>query len=113
MGAIEADMMRRHVSLFATSLRSAKGVHQMDTLGEEMNALAIFNYGDSEVRTVSKNSEPWFVGKDVADILGYANTRKAVRDHCKMAESAGGNDSFHLDPQTRIIPEADVYRAPD
>ena len=30
---------------------------------------------------VEIDSEPWFVGKDVADILGYTNTAKAIRDH--------------------------------
>lgn len=29
------------------------------------------------VRTVSLNDGPWFIGKDVAEILGYSNTRKA------------------------------------
>ena len=28
-----------------------------------------------------KRQEPWFVGKDVAEILGYSNTRKALADH--------------------------------
>lgn len=34
-----------------------------------------------EVRTMSINGEPWFVGKDVAEVLGYSNTPKAIRDH--------------------------------
>ena len=33
------------------------------------------------VRTIVKDGEPWFVGKDVAEILGYSNTPKAIRDH--------------------------------
>ena len=47
-----------------------------------MNEVKIFNskeFGD--VRTVTINGEPWFVGKDVAEILGYSNTRKALADH--------------------------------
>ena len=32
-----------------------------------------------EVRTLTKDGEPWFVGKDVADILGYSDTAQAVR----------------------------------
>lgn len=46
-----------------------------------MNELKIWNYESSEIRTVEVNGEPWFVGKDVADILGYTNTPKAIRDH--------------------------------
>jgi anti-repressor protein len=34
-----------------------------------------------QVRTVVIDNEPWFVGKDVADILGYSNSRKAIADH--------------------------------
>ncbi len=46
-----------------------------------MNELQIFKYQNSEVRTVSIDGEPWFVGKDVAEVLGYSNTRKAIQDH--------------------------------
>lgn len=34
-----------------------------------------------EVRVVEINGEGWLVGKDVAEILGYKNTRKALLDH--------------------------------
>lgn len=34
-----------------------------------------------QVRTLMIDEEPWFVGKDVASILGYTNTAKAIRDH--------------------------------
>lgn len=47
-----------------------------------MNELQIFNskeFGD--IRTVTINNEPWFVGKDVAEALGYSNSRKALSDH--------------------------------
>ena len=73
--------------------------------------LATFMFGLASVRVVVIGGEPWFVGKDVADVLGYLNTRKAIRDHCKGGRPVGGNESFtHLDPQTIIIPERDVYR---
>lgn len=39
-----------------------------------MNNLQIFNSPEfGQVRIVQKNGEPWFVGKDVAGILGYQN----------------------------------------
>lgn len=68
-----------------------------------------FLFEGHQVRTVVKDSEPWFVAKDVAEVLGYSNPQKAIRDHCKgvnetVTPSAGG-------PQTvNIIPEMDVYR---
>lgn len=46
-----------------------------------MNELTTFNFENHEVRTVLINNEPWFVGKDVADTLGYTNSPKAIRDH--------------------------------
>ncbi len=47
-----------------------------------MNELQIFENEDfGEIRTVTINNEPWFVGKDVTDILGYTNSSKALADH--------------------------------
>lgn len=46
-----------------------------------MNDLKIFTYGESRIRTFEKDGEMWFVGKDVADVLGYSNSRKALADH--------------------------------
>lgn len=47
-----------------------------------MNDLQVFKNDDfGEVRMLQIEGEPWFVGKDVADILGYKNSQKAVRDH--------------------------------
>ncbi|MFH1155153.1 MAG: phage antirepressor KilAC domain-containing protein [Pseudomonadota bacterium] len=36
-----------------------------------MNSLTVFNYGQQHVRTVAINGEPWFVAKDLTEILGY------------------------------------------
>ena len=47
-----------------------------------MSKLEIFENSEfGEIRTVEINNEPWFVGKDVAEILGYSNPRKAIGDH--------------------------------
>lgn len=47
-----------------------------------MNDIQIFNNPQfGEVRAVTIDNEPWFVGKDVADRLGYSNPRKALADH--------------------------------
>ena len=46
-----------------------------------MNDLSIFAFGDCMIRTIEKDGEPWFVGKDVAAALGYKEIQKAVRDH--------------------------------
>lgn len=47
-----------------------------------MNELQIFNHPDfGQVRTVTINDEPWLVGKDVAQVLGYSNTADAIQKH--------------------------------
>ncbi|GAA0602635.1 Bro-N domain-containing protein [Caenispirillum bisanense] len=70
-----------------------------------------FDFEGAGVRGLSIDGEPWFVAKDIADVLGYTNSRKAVADHCKGARPVGGNETLHpLDPQTTIIPERDLYR---
>ena len=47
-----------------------------------MSELQIFKNAEfGSVRTITVEGEPYFVGKDVAEILGYSNTRKALADH--------------------------------
>lgn len=42
------------------------------------NKIQVWNYESSQIRTVQVNGEPWFVGKDVATVLGYSNPRDAI-----------------------------------
>ena len=60
-----------------------------------MTNLEVFkNEEFGEVRTVLINNEPYFVGKDVALILGYTNSQKALIDH--IQEDKIRNDSFTI-----------------
>ncbi|GAP05096.1 Bro-N domain-containing protein, partial [Fructobacillus tropaeoli] len=45
------------------------------------NEVKAFNFESNEVRTVLVDNEPWFVGKDVAKTLGYADVNKAIVMH--------------------------------
>ena len=55
-----------------------------------MNDLKVFkNENFGEVRTITKEGELWFVGKDVAEILGYSNSRKAIADHIDSEDKDG------------------------
>lgn len=45
------------------------------------NNIVAFKYEEQQVRAIEKNGEPWFVGKDVAEILGYGNTKDALLNH--------------------------------
>ena len=75
-----------------------------------MNDLQVFNYEGASVRVIDRDGEPWFVGKDVATILGYTNPLKAVRDHVDE-EDKGVNDSFTPGgtQQMIIINESGLY----
>lgn len=46
----------------------------------------IFNFKGHEVRTVTINNEPYFVGRDVADILGYSNSKDALNKHVETED---------------------------
>lgn len=46
-----------------------------------MNEVQLFNFENHEVKSLLINSEPWFVGKDVAETLGYTDTNQAIRKH--------------------------------
>lgn len=51
-----------------------------------MPDIKIFNYAGAEIRTVTVEGEPWFVGKDVAEVLGYANTKDALSAHVDLED---------------------------
>lgn len=46
-----------------------------------MNELQTFNFEENKVRSLLIDNEPWFVGKDVADILGYQNGSRDINRH--------------------------------
>lgn len=75
-----------------------------------MNEVQIFNHPDfGEVRTVTINDEPWLVGKDVAQALGYQNPQKALRDHVDDDEKTV-NESFTVNGTPAIlINESGMY----
>lgn len=61
-----------------------------------MNELRIFNNVDfGEIRTVEQDGNIWFIGKDIAMALGYADTDKAIRNHVdeedKLTHQNGGS----------------------
>ena len=61
------------------------------------------------IRTMEINSEPYFVGKDVATALGYTNPQKAIRDHID-GEDKTVNESFTVNGTKPIlINESGLY----
>ena len=69
-----------------------------------------FNFNGTDIRLITDDQgEPWFIARDVADLLEYANPHEAVRTHCKgvretLIPSGGGEQ------MTKVIPERDLYR---
>ena len=75
-----------------------------------MNELQIFNNEEfGSVRTITKDNKTYFVGNDVAKALGYSETAKAIRTHCKGVSEMdiptnGGVQTM------KMITEGDIYR---
>lgn len=74
------------------------------------NEIMNFEFDGNDVRTMQINGEAWFVGKDVASILGYSQTAKAIREHVdeedkgvSVLDTPGGKQ------QMTIINESGLY----
>ncbi|MDT2613848.1 phage antirepressor [Enterococcus dongliensis] len=76
-----------------------------------MTNLQIFAFeGTDEIRTLLINDEPYFVGKDVAQTLGYKNTRKALIDHVDEEDKGVTNrDTLGGKQDLTIINESGLY----
>lgn len=77
-----------------------------------MEEIKLFKFEGNEVRTLKINDEPYFVGKDVAEILGYSNTRKALQDHVDLEDKKDGvtiRDSIGRSQRPTIITESGLY----
>lgn len=76
-----------------------------------MEELQIFNNPDfGNIRATIINNEPFFVGKDVAEVLGYSNSRKALSDHVDQ-EDKGVTicDTLGGKQEMTVINESGVY----
>lgn len=75
-----------------------------------MNEITIWNFEDSAVRTVVINNEPYFVGKDIAAVLGYADTFGALKKHVDEEDKQNcQNDSFESPRGLTVINESGLY----
>lgn len=76
-----------------------------------MTDLQIFqNPSFGKVRTTVVNGEPYFVGRDVATILGYSNTKDALSKHVDPEDKIGSQIATHKGlRETTVINESGVY----
>lgn len=77
-----------------------------------MNEVQLFNFESHEVRSLLINNEPWFIGKDVADVLGYKNQRDAISKHVDSEDKntvAIHDGITRGNPNQTIINESGLY----
>ena len=76
-----------------------------------MNELQVFNNDEfGSIRTVIIENEPWFVGKDVADVLGYTNPSKALSDHVDTEDKLNNETLLSLGQRGGwLINESGLY----
>ena len=77
---------------------------------QNTNALQVFNFKNQQVDIIIIDGEPHFIGKQVCDILGYTNSRKALADHVD-AEDKGVTKRYTPGgmQDTTIINESGLY----
>lgn len=78
-----------------------------------MNNIQLFTSAEfGDIRTIKDADAIYFVGKDVAEILGYTNTRKALADHVDPEDKKDGvtiRDSIGRDQTPVVINESGLY----
>lgn len=80
-----------------------------------MNEITIFENPEfGKVRTLQISGEPWFVGKDVAEILRYSDLKHCILDHVDEADRVNSKTQGQNDPEfgqrgTWLINESGVY----
>lgn len=65
-----------------------------------------FNYGDKEIRTVVVNGDPWFVAKDVCEILDIQNPSDAIK---KLDEDERSRFNLGRQGRANIVNEPGLY----
>lgn len=75
-----------------------------------MNETQLFNFKGQQVRTVTINNEPYFVGKDVADILEYQNPSRDINRHVDEEDRQNyQNGSLASNRGMTVINESGLY----
>lgn len=76
-----------------------------------MNGLQIFNNSEfGKIRTVTINNEPWFIGKDIAEILGYKNISRDINRHVDKDDILNYQDgSLKTNRGVTVINESGLY----
>lgn len=79
---------------------------------DESRALRVFSFKEQDVRVVEVDGEPWWVAKDVCDVLGLGNPTEALRpldEDEKSTLRISEGDGGHGGPERNIISESGLY----
>lgn len=75
-----------------------------------MNQLQMFNFENHQVRILEKDGEPYFVGKDIAQLLGYSNPRDALSKHVESEDKGVAKcDTLGGAQNLTVINESGMY----
>ena len=76
-----------------------------------MHNIQVFkNREFGEIRSIEINNEPYFIGKDIAEILGYKNTRDAINKHVDEEDKGVANcDTLGGIQELTVINESGLY----
>lgn len=74
--------------------------------------VSLFSFRKAQVRVITEDDgTPWFVGRDVCDVLGYTNASKAMGDHCRgVTKRYPILDSLGRTQEARVLSEGDTLR---
>ena len=84
-------------------------INEMNNLVQNLEVFENEEFGP--VRATTINNEPWFVGKDIASILGYAKPQNAIANHVDEDDTLkqGIIDKLGRSQQTTLINESGLY----
>lgn len=76
-----------------------------------MNEIKVFNNAEfGKIRTLNRDGEPWFVGKDVATALGYKDSVNALKSHVAEEDKGGWRIATQYgEREAVIINESGLY----
>ena len=76
-----------------------------------MNEMKVFNNAEfGKIRTLNRDGEPWFVGKDVATALGYKDSVNALKSHVAEEDKGGWRIATQYgEREAVIINESGLY----
>jgi prophage antirepressor-like protein len=100
---MHAQTQRDNTGQVATRFNNSENVSRI-------KPVTPFDFHGFPVRVIDDGTgEPWFIAKDIAEALGYANTSKAINAHCKAINTCHTEMGGQV-RAVQIIPERDMYR---